>query len=414
MIARPTPIGTNSSTVRSHNLQAILLTMLRRDVVSRSRLAELTSLSTTAITNIVTGLLQQGIVVEEGIEEMRDRRGAGRPRTALRLVPDARFAVGVHIGIGSVRVGLADLYGRTRMFPELSYPLDQSPHAVLTDTARLVRDGIDKAGVRYEDIVGVGVGAAGLVNPETGVNLLAPNLGWQNVPVRDIVSQHLRLPVVVDNNVRSMALGEALFGAGKDVHTLAFVYGRIGVGSGFVIDGELYHGRGATAGEIGHTTIIPNGGAPCRCGNTGCLETLVSEPVVLRLAEAITQREPNGTLATFMRNGDGSLLDQVFAAARAGDAATQAMLDERAYYMGIALANLVNTFAPDVVILGGMFAQGADVLMPMIEITMRQRAFAEKSETTNLLVTSFGPQAGVVGAAALALNACFYRQAEML
>jgi len=411
METRQTLTGSNPSTVKSHNLRAVLLALLRHDL-SRVRLAQLTGLSTTTITNLVSELLEQGIVVEEGVEEPRRRRGAGRPRTALRLVPTARYAVGIHIGVGSIRVGLGDLRAHLENPLSLAHPLEKPPAEVLTMTATLVDRAIAQSGVDPQQVVGVGVGASGLVDPGTGVNVIAPNLGWRDVPLRAWFAEHLRLPVCVDNNVRAMALGEAMFGAGQDAHTLAFVYARIGVGAGFVVNGQLYRGGGAGAGEIGHTTMMPNGGNSCRCGNTGCLETLVSEPVIMRLAEKLA-RQGHGILAT-LQSAEELSIEQVFAAACSGDVATRAMLDERARYMGIALANLVNVFNPELIVLGGIFDQGRDVLLPVVESTMRQRAFANLGERVRLRTTSFGRQAGAVGAAALALNAFFYQQPESI
>jgi glucokinase-like ROK family protein len=414
MITQPTLVGSNVSTVKSHNLRAVLLMLLRHEHISRVRLAQLTGLSTTTITNLISELLDQGIVAEEGVEESTRRRGAGRPRTALRLVPEARHAVGIHIGVGSVRVGLTDLRARLGSLLSLAYPLEKSSEEVLTETSALVKKVIIQSGVDPQQVVGVGVGASGLVNPHTGVNVVAPNLGWRDVPIRDWFAERLGLPVCVDNNVRAMALGEALFGAEQDVHTLAFVYACIGVGAGFVVDGQLYRGSGAGAGEIGHTTIIADAGEPCRCGNTGCLETLVSEPAIVHLAKELAQQDEHGILAANLPNREEATIEQVFAAARAGDAATRAMLEERARYMGIALANLVNTFNPELIVLGGVLAQGQDLLLPPIESTMRQRAFANLGEQVRLQTTSFGRQAGVIGAAALALNAFFYQQPETL
>ncbi|MBU1878460.1 MAG: ROK family protein, partial [Chloroflexi bacterium] len=222
----------------------------------------------------------------------------------------------------------------------------------------------------------------------------------------------LGLPVCVDNNARAMALGEAMFGAGRDVRTLAFVYARIGVGAGIVVDNQLYRGSAAGAGEIGHTTIIPNGGSPCRCGNSGCLETLVSEPAIVRLAEELAAQNPQGLLAEHLQNGSGTSIERVFAAARAGDTATVTMLDERACYLGIALANLVNVLNPDLIVLGGICVQGADLLLPTIEATIHQRAFANLGEQVRVQTASFGPHTGAVGAAALALNTFFYQQPD--
>ncbi len=410
MVIRKTLIGNNPSTVKSHNLTAVLLALLRHEYISRVRLAEMTGLSTTTITNLVTKLLEQGVVVEEGTEKHGRRRSVGRPRTSLRLAPEARCAVGIHIGVGSIRVAVTDLRARLVSHRSLAHPLEKPPEEVLTETVVLVNEALAQSGVNSEDVVGVGVGASGLVNPHTGVNVFAPNLGWRDVPIRGFFAEHLGLPVCLDNNVRAMALGEALFGAGQDVRVLAFVYARIGVGAGFVVDGQLYRGSGAGAGEIGHMTIVPDGGEPCRCGNTGCLETLVSEPAIVRLAQELARQDGDGILATHLQHGKGTIIERIFAAARAGDVATRTMLDERARYMGIALANLVNVLNPELIVLGGIFAQGQDLLLPVVEATMRQRAFANLGERVQLQTASFGRQAGVVGAAALALNAFFYQQ----
>lgn len=410
MVTRRTLSGSNSSTVKSHNLRAILLALLQQEHVSRVQLAKITGLSTTTITNLVTELLEQGIVVEEGTETLERRRGAGRPRMALRLVPEARYAVGVHIGVGSVRVAVTNLRANMLATRALAHPLDLSAQDVLTETAQLIEDAISQSNINPKDVIGVGVGASGLVDPDTGVNLMAPNLGWRDVMVEDWLSKRLQLPVSVDNNVRAMALGEALFGPVQNVRVLAFVYARIGVGAGFVVDGRLYWGSGAGAGEIGHTTIIPEGGALCRCGNTGCLETLVSEPAIMTLAQQLVKHDPQGILAAHLQKSAEPTIEQVFTAARAGDVPTQTMLNQRARYMGIALANLVNVLNPELILLGGIFTQGHDLLLPTVETTVRQRAFANLGERVRIQPTHFSHNAGMIGSAALALTAFFYQQ----
>ena len=412
MTDREMRTGSNISTVKTHNVRAVLSILRQHEYVSRSHLAELTGLSTTTITNLISELLDQGIVVEDASQKPARPRRVGRPRTLLRLVPEARYAVGIHIGVGSVRVAVANLQAHLVSNLSLDHPLDRPPEEVLGEIARLVDQALSQSGVARDKVVGVGVGASGLVNPHTGVNVMAPNLGWRDIPIRDWLSRQLALPICVDNNARAMALGEALFGIGKQVHALAFVYARIGVGAGFVVGERLYRGSAAGAGEIGHTTIVPDGGEPCRCGNTGCLETLVSEPVIVRLAEALAEQEPQGILAGHLRNGQGSAIDRILAAARAGDVATRAMLEERACFMGIALANLVNVLNPDLIVLGGLCVQSQDLLLPTIEGVMRKRAFANLGQQVQVQTTCFGREAGVIGAAALALNTFFYQQPD--
>lgn len=412
MTTRRSLLGSSSSAIKSHNLRAILLILLWHQPVSRVRIARLTGLSTTTVTNLITELLDQGIVAEEGSEQLGEGRGVGRPRVALRLVPGARYAVGVHIGVGRVRVAVTDLFARPLHLEEIEHSLDRPAGQVLDAIAALVGEAIAASGVHREQITGIGVGASGLVDPARGVNVLAPNLGWRDIPIRDRLAGCCGLPVFVDNNVRAMALAEALFGAGKDVRVLAFVYARIGVGAGFILDGQLYRG-GAGAGEIGHMTVVADGGEPCRCGSTGCLETLVSEPAIVRRAQALAVQQPDSLLARAVSApGNGSPIERLFAAARAGDPAALALLDERAAYMGIGLANLVNTLSPELIILGGIFAQGADLLLPTVERTLRERAFAGLGERVLLRTPTFGQDAGVIGAAALALDAFFYEQTE--
>ena len=405
--------GSNIIRVKSHNMRAILLTLLHHQHVSRVDLAKLTGLSTTTITNLIAELLEQGIVVEQGTEMLQRRRGAGRPRRALRLVPEAGYAIGIHVGVGKIRVALTDLRARILCHRSFDHPLDKSAQAVLTKTADLVRQLIIDCEIPFNNVIGIGVGASGLVNPETGCNLMAPNLGWRNVPIQSWLAEQLDLPVCVDNNVRAMALGEALFGAAQNVRALAFVYARIGVGAGFVVDGQLYRGSSAGAGEIGHTVIIPDSGDLCRCGNVGCLETLVSEPATVGLAQQLVRQDKDSILATYLQQEKEVSIEQVFEAARAGDRPTQMMLQERARYMGIALANLVNVINPELILLGGIFYQGQDLLLPTMETTMRQCAFGNLGQQVQLRPTSFGQQAGMIGGAALALTAFFYQQHEL-
>jgi predicted NBD/HSP70 family sugar kinase len=412
----PHPIlsGSNGSTIKSNNIRAILMTLLRYEAVSRVRLAQMTGVSPTTITNLTNELLEQGVIAEEDTGKRRMlglRRRAGRPQTGLRLVPNARFVVAVHIDVDAVYITVSDLFAQPvvrRSFPLMG---DTLPENVLPQITAMAREAMAESGIPTRFFIGAGVGASGLVDPYTGVNVIAPNLGWHNVPLRDALSEYLGLPVSVDNNVRAMALGEMLFGAGRtprEGHTLAFVYSRVGVGAGFVVGGQLYRGSGAGAGEIGHTTMIPDGGELCGCGNTGCLETLVSEPAIVRAAKKHAAENPGGVLAESLANDEGKLIERVFSAARAGDEMTRKLLDERAHYMGIALANLVNVLNPELIVMGGIFAQGQDVLLPAVEATMRARAFAGLGERVTLQTAR--PGAGITGAASLALNSFFYQQ----
>lgn len=406
--------GSNALHIKQHNLRAVLQNLLHRGPLSRVQLARQTALSNTTITNLTGELLELAIIREEeplSGQNGHKRRGVGRPRRMLHLVPNARYVVGIHIGIGILRVAITNLYAEVQHNKIDSFAVDDPAAVVLDLIAQLVEQTIAEAGVDRALIMGVGVGASGLVDPHTGVNVLAARLGWQDVPIRAYLEARLVLPVCVDNNVRAMALGEAVFGAGQGVNLLAFIYGRVGVGAGIVLNGQVFRGAGAGAGEIGHMIILPEAGEQCRCGQYGCLETLVSEGVLVREAATVVAQQPHGRLAHHWQQPDARPIEAIFAAAREGDAATLHLIERRAHYLGIALANLVNVLNPELIILGGMFAQGSDLILPTAEATMRDAAFADLGKKVSLRPTSFGWRAGIIGASAVALTQFFYEAA---
>jgi glucokinase-like ROK family protein len=410
-------LGSNIVNVKAHNMQAVLLSLLTsvdsegEHPLSRSQLARKTNLSSTTITNLIAELIEQDIVAEDKNTPEDIQRPVGRPRTGLYLIPDARYVIGVHIGVGLYRLAVMNLRAEIVCSKIVNFDISTPPGDVLQGICADIQEVVTNCSVDRQLILGVGVGASGLVDYLEGINILAPNLDWHQVPIRDFMESRLGLPVVVENNVRAMALGEAYFGCGRDAQSVAFVYGRTGVGAGFVINHQLFRGSSTGAGEIGHMIMVPENGEPCRCGNRGCLETLVSEAVIIRRAQKIAEANPDGILAQLLTDpGDRSTVECVFQAACQGDTAILQLLKEIGQYLGIALANLVNIFNPELIILGGLFAQAEELILPVARETLNRLAFAGLGEKVKLVPTSFGWRAGVTGAAALALLAFFYQQ----
>jgi glucokinase-like ROK family protein len=404
-------LGNNIISVKEHNLQVVLLSLLYEGQLSRIELAKRIHLSNTTITNIVGELLEAGLVTESDCsdDDVDGTRPVGRPRTAICLVPEARYVVGVHVGVGTFRVALADLRDEILLNQTEQFEIESDAAQVLDQIVAVIRTLIETSGVDPARILGVGVGLSGLVDFVTGVNVMAPNLNWRNVPVKDILASQLGMPVVVDNNVRCMALGETYFGVGHNLESLVFVYGRIGVGAGFISKGEVFRGSNMGAGEIGHNTMLLEGGDPCRCGKHGCLETLVSETSIIRQAEDLRQQFPDSILAECMASDpDGNTVECVFEAAQAGDEHARAMLASKAYYLGVALANMVNLYNPELILLGGLFAQEQAFFIDPVIKTVRQMTFGDLGDRVRIEATSFGWKAGVIGAAALALTQFFY------
>ena len=404
--------GSNLIKVKTHNLQAVLLSLLYEGGISRADLAKRTSLSSATITNLANELIDEQIITEIGPSETdpHNKRKVGRPQKILRLIPDARYAVGVHIGIGLFRVAITNLFAEILQNEIVHFDLGSSAEEVLTQISEEIEEVIRISEVDRNRILGVGVGASGLVNHEEGLNVLAPRLGWENVNIQDFLQERLSLPVRVDNNVRTMAIAEAFFGAGREVNVLAFVYGRSGVGAGFVVNRQVFRGSGAGAGEIGHTIMVPEGGQLCRCGHHGCLETLVTEPVIIHQARLLAEQHPQSRLALNLAQDNGiPEIDKIFNAAREGDQIVQELLESQIQYLGIALANLVNILNPEMILLGGVFAQGDDLIRPIAHRVLSESAFCDLGEDVIVKPTSFGWRAGVIGGASLALMDLFYQ-----
>ncbi len=406
-------LGSNVNRIKAHNMRAILLSLLNNEPAYRTQLAKETSLSTTTITNLIDELMELGIVVEKGAEESEGSRRVGRPRTALYLVHNARYAVGVHIGVGTYRIAVTNLTAKIQHKRIDPFDLDMHPDEVLKDISANIEKIIVQCGVKRDRIIGVGVGVSGLVDYRSGVNILAPNLGWRDVCVQKCLTEDLNLPVVVDNNVRAMALGEAIFGIGREVSSLVFVYGRIGVGAGIVVNGQVFRGSDLGAGEIGHVVVIPEGGESCRCGNRGCLETLVSEPVLVKKAEQLSRQNRDSVLSNYLRQSNGGKpIEQIFKAAREGDQLAIDIIEQSACYLGIALGNLVNVLNPELILLGGIFAQGEDLFLPSTKQAIENSAFGGLGDLVTVRATGFGRQAAIIGAAGLALTTFFYLHPE--
>ncbi|KAB2905798.1 MAG: ROK family transcriptional regulator [Anaerolineae bacterium] len=400
-----TYFGTNNIGVKHQNLSAILLKLLQTEDTSRSQLAHQLGIASSTVTNLVGELIAAGIVSEFGAMQADSQANIGRPKTALRLNHDALYAVGVHFDVGLVHIALVDLSGKVIKTHTIGHSLEAAWSDVLDKTCQHVTLLLDNTRIDPAKILGVGVAASGLVDPNTGINVFAPNLKWHNVPIQDYVGRRLGFPVIVENNVRAMALGEFLFGIARGVHSTAFVYARYGVGAGFVVNGQLFRGSGAGAGEIGHAKFLLQQNESNR--NVVGLEDLISEPAILRDVYALAGQLPSDL--QHLAQNDQLTLPDVFRAARQGEQKILYFLQERAFYAGLALANLVNIFNPDLIVLGGLLDHYADILLLQIRRTATEHAFAALAETIRIEQTSLGEQAGMIGAAALVLSEMFYR-----
>lgn len=316
-----------------------------------------------------------------------------------------RFVIGVDLGGTNIVVGAVSLDG-TRQFGMHSIPTradlgaDAVVDRIVQLTERVATETMAASGAPRDRILGVGIGAPGPLDRESGLVILTPNLGWTNFPLRDRIATAVKLPATLDNDANCATLGEWWLGAARGAkHVVGLTIGT-GIGGGLILDGRLFHGVSDVAGEVGHTTIDANG-RRCGCGNYGCLEAYASGPAIAeRAREALAGGEPSAMPAAV--GGDLSRLSAaiVYDAAKQGDRLAQEVVRETARILGIGIANLLNIFNPEVVVLaGGVTQAGAQLFEPM-RAEVRRRAFKPAVDACRIVPGALQGNAGVIGAVA--------------
>ncbi len=320
------------------------------------------------------------------------------------------WAFGVDLGGTKVEVAVVDAQGAIRQ--RLKEPTDVKggPDGITAQIARMIRQ-LREQGPSSPP-AGVGVGVAGQITVDTGVVRFSPNLDWHEVPFRDQLHQALDLPVVITNDVRAATWGEWLHGAGRGVEDLICLFIGTGVGGGVVSGGRVLSGCTNTAGELGHITTDLHG-PPCTCGNRGCLEALAGGWAIARRAQEAINDAPTAGVALLEAAGltgpvaPADVTARVVAdAARAGDPLARRIVDEVTRALIAGTVGLVNAFNPCRLILGGGVMEGLPELLECVAQGIRRYALDAASEALEVLPAKLHNDAGVVGAASLAIRTC--------
>jgi glucokinase len=317
-----------------------------------------------------------------------------------------QYIVGVDLGGTNIVAGAMTVDG-TRHFSMRSIPTNSSvgdegvAERIVGLVQSVILDTIEQSDARRNDFIGIGIGAPGPLDRERGIVLVAPNLGWKDFPLRDRISTKLNLPTTLDNDANCATFGEWWQGAargGTDVIGLTI---GTGIGGGLILNGALYHGASDMAGEIGHTTIDLNG-RHCKCGNYGCLEAYASAPAIATRAREVLVREEGESSIPAMVNGnfDAITAQIVYDAAKAGDPIASEIVRDTARYLGAGVANLLNIFNPDTVVIAGGVTAAGDALFVPLRAEIRRRAFSPAVRAARIVAGELPGTAGVVGAVA--------------
>jgi glucokinase-like ROK family protein len=377
--------GADRNVMRDLNRSLVLDILREQSPISRAAIAKVAQLTKPTISAIVDDLLTEGLVTEIGIGTTTT--AGGRPPIMLEFNERSQFVVGVHVGVRRTTIAVADAKGA-----ELGRVVDDTPKgrptAQLSALSKRIAAAVRSCGADVDRLAAVGVVVPGLTDYLTGVCLLAPNLGWRDVPVGQTLSDALGVPVFVHHTGQTSVVAERLEGGGQGFDNVVLLYTGSGLGAGVIVGGKVFHGARGIAAEVGHVTV-PGNTEPCTCGKVGCLETIASARAVVRLAkEAITR---NGRRSTSL-SPDRLTSEAVGAAANDGDEIAIAVVGQIGRNLGQAAAILANFFNPEVLIVGGGLAEigeplfgplraaATDAMLPAVRVDIQQSQLGQDAE----------------------------------
>ncbi len=387
---------------RGHRLALIRFHVWREGPVSRARIGELLGLNLPTVSNCVGELLEKGEIIEEGYAEST----GGRKPQLLSVNAKKGSVIGVTFSTRGISSAWADLRGTLNNIRIYPFSTSEGKDKALATLSQAIRDQWDAVRLSPEagPVKQIGIGISGLVNAREGISLGFPRFDeWVDVPLRSIFEREFKVPVVVDNHIVAVTLAESIAGQLKDFENALYVQLGPGLGVGILINGRIYRGSKLNVGEFGHTTVTENGPI-CYCGNYGCLESLASDYALVQQTEAALREGVKTAIPDYAPEPGKITTGAIFRAAADGDRFALNLVEKAARLIGTGIANLVNLFGPQMIIIGGTMAEaGGDMLMSALCATLSTKALDRMEKDVEIRRSSFGKEEAIRGAVTLAL-----------
>ena len=386
------PIG-NKALIRALNRSTVLNMIKTNDLIARAEVARRTGLSPATVTSITVDLVRDNLIFEKATG---DSSGGRRP-ILLAINPHGGYVIGIKLTETQAISALTDLEANiiTKGTDTLS---GHSPEKVVEDLVKTVSSLLDQGGIRKKQLLGVGIGLAGIIDASRGVLRQSPIYKWQDVPLKDMLQKRINAPVYLDNDVNTLTLAERWYGSGQKVDNfLTITIGR-GVGMGIVVNGRFYRGASGGAGELGHTVIDPKGPL-CECGKHGCLEAYVGDPGLLRSA---VEARKNGLLGF-----EAKTIEDLVRLANEGDPGARQVYAQAGELLGRSIANLVNIFNPSRIILNGEGTRAGEWIFGPMKEAIQCHAMPALASDVEIIIDRWGDDKWAYGAASLVLRELF-------
>ena len=309
--------------------------------------------------------------------------------------------IGIDLGGTNIAVGVVSEAGSILAETSAKTLAERPYQEVIRDMAACVMKAVTKAGLTEADIVSIGIGIPGVAQGDSGVVFNCTNLGWINVPLRAEMQKYINKPVFLDNDANVAALAESYFGVSAGYKSSVMITLGTGVGGGIVINGRPWAGAHGRGGEIGHMTLVPDG-APCTCGNNGCVERYCSATAIIRMAKQECYSFPN-TAILKKAGGDINRVNAklVIDAAKEGDASALRVFNSFVKYLAMTINDITAFFDPDIIVLGGGVSYAGDFLLNNVAALLPRYQMFKALPIPKLALAKLGNEAGIVGAAML-------------
>ena len=317
---------------------------------------------------------------------------------------DASYYVGVDFGGTKIYAGVFNDALHCVGTSRISTKASRGAEGVIERLARCVTDAVDECDLQLKQVKGIGIGAPGAVDSEKGKVIVAPNLGWRDVSLKKELERLIEVPVFIENDCNLSMLGVHAMELDSKPRYAVGIFIGTGIGGGIVLNGQFYTGAHHTAGEIGHMVLQADGGPPCGCGNKGCFEALASRTAIFRRIQDAVQQGQKTILTDMLgKNLEDMRSGDLRRAIRRGDKFVKKVVEDAAQYTGMAVANLMNIFNPEVVVLGGGIIEALEEqIMPIIQETALDRALKATAANVTIRASKLADDTGIIGGAVLA------------
>ena len=309
------------------------------------------------------------------------------------------YYCGIDLGGTNIKAGIVDGDGKLLNKVSIKARAERAMEEIIHDMGQLAVDAIKDAGLEVKDIEAIGIGSPGTPDNDEGLLVYSSNLPFNKAPMRKLIREVVDLPVYIDNDANCAAMAEAVAGAGKGAKDSVTITLGTGVGAGVIINGRIFSGFNQAGSEFGHTVLV-SGGVQCGCGRKGCFEQYASASALARMTKEAAEANPD-SLLNKVKEDFGEWNAQIaFVAMKQGDKVAEKVIDSYTDYLADGLANAINTFMPEVLVVGGgVCGEGDPLLIPMREKTMSRPYFGPGVKKTRIELAQMGNDAGIVGAA---------------